>query len=59
MVAEEAQRVDAWRLQTLLDAGYEQFRAELLAMREDVDLHLAVWLLERGCPQDVALNILL
>ena len=30
----------------------------MLALDRDVDLHLAVSLLERGCPADTALQIL-
>lgn len=55
----DAERVEAWRLKELLDAGYAQHRAELLAVRDDVDLHEAIKLLENGCPEPVALRILL
>lgn len=55
----ERDRLEAWRLEQLLDAGYEPFRAELLASRDDVDLHQAVDLIRAGCPQRVALRILL
>ena len=40
-------------------AGYEPRAAGRLAVRHDVDLHTAIDLLERGCPQDLALKILL
>lgn len=52
--------LEAWRLLCLLKAGYEQHRAELLAARTDIDLHLAVDLLEKKhCDQKLALKILL
>jgi hypothetical protein len=52
-------QVEAWRLQILIDTGYTRARAEDLAENTTVDLHLAVSLLERGCPQPLALKILL
>ena len=51
--------LDAWRLRCLLDVGYKQHRAEQLAARRDIDLHVAVWLLARGCDQKTAMKILL
>ena len=55
----EAERIERWRAEELARAGYEPFQAAELAARQDVDLHLAVGLLERGCPLDTALRILL
>ena len=57
--ADEPARVDAWRLQQFLQVGYKQHRAEQLASRPDVDLHLACWLIANGCDQKTALRILL
>lgn len=58
--ASEADQVEAWRLRTLLDAGYRIEDAEQLARRGDVDLHHAVDLIkQRGCPRDLAWAILL
>lgn len=56
---DEVSRVEAWRLQCLLDANWKPFRAQLLAARLDVDVHDAVDLLRRGCDQKTALKILL
>ena len=56
--SDEVHRVEAWRLITLLGAGYPVEIAELLAPRTQVDLHRAVELLEQGCPSEVALRIL-
>jgi hypothetical protein len=56
--ARERDGVTAWRVERLLSAGYDGEAALVLALDRDVDLHLAVSLLERGCPPDTALQIL-
>jgi hypothetical protein len=58
-VETEAERIELWRAEELERAGYDPVDAGELAARHDVDLHLAVGLLERGCPADTALRILL
>ena len=55
----ETERIERWRAEELQRAGYEPRAAGRLAVRHDVDLHAAVELLERGCPADLALKILL
>jgi hypothetical protein len=55
----ELERVELWRLDTLERAGYDAESAAVLAASPEVDLHLAVSLLERGCSVDLALQILL
>jgi hypothetical protein len=55
----EIERIERWRAEELERAGYEPRSAGRLAVRHDVDLHTAVELLERGCPADLALKILL
>ena len=55
----EIERIERWRAEELERAGYEPRAAGRLAVRHDVDLHTAVELLERGCPKDLALKILL
>ena len=50
--------VTSWRVERLVAAGYDGEAALVLALDRDVDLHLAVSLLERGCSPDVALQIL-
>lgn len=57
--AERRRDVTAWRVERLLAAGYDGESALVLALDGDVDLHLAVSLLERGCTRDLALQILL
>ena len=54
----EVERVERWRAEELERAGYGPEAAFELALRFDVDLHTAVELLERGCPSDLALQIL-
>ena len=55
----EAQRVERWRAEGLERAGFAPDTAHILASRTDVDLHAAVELIERGCPPDIAAEILL
>jgi hypothetical protein len=57
--ADEHEQVRLWRLEGMRNAGYTEQAAERLARRQDVDLHLAVDLLRRGCPPETALRILL
>ncbi|HEY7379953.1 MAG TPA: hypothetical protein VH572_01995 [Gaiella sp.] len=55
----ELEQIERWRLESLARAGYDPESAAVIAASHDVDLHLAVELLQRGCPLDVALQILL
>jgi hypothetical protein len=55
----ETMQIELWRSQELERAGYSHRAAGRLAARHDIDLHTAVQLLERGCPPDLALKILL
>lgn len=54
----EREEVTAWRIERLQAAGYDAEAAIVIALDRDVDLHRAVSLLERGCPPDLALQIL-
>jgi hypothetical protein len=54
----ERDSVTSWRVERLLAAGYDAEASLVLALDRDVDLHLAVSLLEQGCPADTALQIL-
>ena len=58
-VETEGERIERWRAEELERAGYDELEAAELAGRLDIDLHLAVELLGRGCPQKTALRILL
>ena len=55
----ELELVERWRADSLSRAGYDAESAAVLAASHEVDLHLAVHLLERGCAIDLALQILL
>lgn len=56
---DERAALEAWRLLCLIDAGWTEHRAEQLAGRFDIDLHVAVEFLGNGCDQKTALRILL
>ena len=55
----ETERIERWRYEALVRAGYEAAAARRIAARHDIDLHHAVDLLERGCSAELALAILL
>lgn len=57
--APEIDRVEQWRREELERAGYDPKSAFVLATSREIDLHTAVDLLERGCPVEIALAILL
>lgn len=51
-------QVERWRHSQLLEAGWEDPQAFLLAVLTDVDLHVACDLLRSGCDPLVAWTIL-
>jgi hypothetical protein len=55
----ELDRVEHWRAEELVRAGYDPSDAVALAARHDIDLHLAVELVEQGCPYETAIEILI
>ncbi len=55
----ELDRVEHWRAEELVRAGYDASDAIALAARHDIDLHLAVELVELGCPHETAIDILI
>ena len=55
----EAEEVARWRLERLVEAGYDRDTASFLAQRVDVDLHVAVTLVGNGCPPATAVRILI
>lgn len=55
----EVERVERWRREQLTEAGYGWDLATQLAKRGDVDLRMAVGLMNNGCDEDVAARILL
>lgn len=48
-----------WRFEELVRAGYDAGSAMILASHIEVDLHAATGLLERGCPPETAMRIVL
>ena len=54
----ELERIERWRAQELVRAGFSPSHAATLAARHDVDLHFAIDLVGTGCPPDVAFKIL-
>jgi hypothetical protein len=59
LIQDETELIEAWRAEALERAGYLPSEAAELAARHDIDLHQATDLVERGCPTDLALRILL
>jgi hypothetical protein len=55
----ELERVERWRAEELERAGYELSAAAVLAASSQVDLHRAIELLDAGCSEELALQILL
>jgi hypothetical protein len=55
----ELERVEGWRREELLRAGYTAAAAAELAARADVDLHRAIELVKNGCPPELARSILI
>ena len=55
----EAEAVLRWRFERLVRAGYDAGSALIVASHLEVDLHEAAVLLERGCPPELALQIVL
>ena len=58
-VLDETELVESWRAEQLELAGYGAAAAAELATRHDVDLHVAIETLSRGCSPELALKILL
>jgi hypothetical protein len=58
IIESELERVERWRAEELLKAGFEPDAAAELACRFDVDLRAAIELLDRGCPPELAFRIL-
>ena len=55
----EQELVENWRSSELERAGYPADIAIELAIRSDIDLHLAAELLQAGCSPELAASILL
>ena len=59
VVETEMERVERWRADELMRAGFDPSSAIELAARLDIDLHAATELVDRGCSPELALQILL
>ncbi len=55
----EEELVMQWRIEELERAGYKPDDVLVIALDPTIDLHLAVDLVRRGCPHELALRILL
>jgi hypothetical protein len=55
----EIERIERWRAEALVRAGYTPRAAAEVAARLDIDLHLATRLMQSGCTEELALRILL
>lgn len=55
----ELDRVEHWRAEELVRAGFDLSDAVALAARHDIDLHFAIELVEQGCPHETAIDILI
>jgi hypothetical protein len=55
----EQERVERWRADELMRAGFDPASALELAARFDIDLHRATALVDRGCAPELAVQILL
>ena len=55
----ELERVELWRAEELVRAGFDPSDAVALAARHDIDLHFAIELIEQGCPYETAIDILI
>lgn len=53
------EKVEHWRAEELVRAGFDPSDAIALAARHDIDLHLAVELIQHGCPYETAIEILI
>ena len=59
IVETELERVERWRTEELIRAGYDPDSAGRLAARPEIDIHRAQKMLAQGCPPELALRILL
>jgi hypothetical protein len=57
--APEVEAVLRWRFEELVRAGYDPGSAMIVASHVEVDLHVATSLLARGCPPEIAMQIIL
>lgn len=58
-LGDENSRVQAWRYTQLVRGGYFEHEAAQLAAHVEIDLHVALDFVRRGCPPETAARILL
>ena len=58
IIETELDRVERWRTAELMRVGFAGDDAVALAARPDIDLHEAIELVRRGCPPQLAVQIL-
>jgi hypothetical protein len=56
--ASDPDRVLAWRIERLREAGFAAALAESVALNTGYDLHELLELIDRGCPAELAARIL-
>lgn len=56
-ITDELARVEGWRIECLLDAGFESADAITLAQIEGEEWRKAIALVERGCDPELATEI--
>ena len=59
IIETELERVERWRTEELIRAGYDPDAAAQLSTHHDVEIRRAAWMLEHGCSPALALQILL
>ena len=57
--APEVEAVLRWRFEEFIEAGFDVGSAMILASHVEVDLHEVTRLLERGCPCETAMQIVI
>lgn len=48
----------AWRHRNLVEAGFDEQMAGIIAVEPGLDMHALLQLIDRGCPPELAVRIL-
>lgn len=57
--APEVMRIQAWRMEMLIQLGFTPDDAHYLSLCRDLDWHEAARLVEKGCPNELVLELLM
>ena len=57
--APEVEAVLRWRFEEFIEVGFDVGSAMILASHVEIDLHEVTRLLERGCPHETAMQIVI